>query len=89
VPGGVINILTGYTDDLVPWLAGHMDVNAIDITGVAEERRADVERLSAENVKRIVHADGGEADWLAPTAQSPYAVTALMEMKTVWHPMGA
>jgi acyl-CoA reductase-like NAD-dependent aldehyde dehydrogenase len=89
VPGGVINILTGFTEELVPWLAGHMDVNALDVTGVPEPLRDDVERLSAENVKRIVRAEGPQADWLADTAQSPYAVTSFMEMKTVWHPMGA
>jgi acyl-CoA reductase-like NAD-dependent aldehyde dehydrogenase len=89
VPGGVINILTGFTAELVPWLAGHMDVNAIDLTGVPKEQRAEVEQLSAENVKRIVQAEGPEADWLADTAQSPYVVTAFMEMKTVWHPIGA
>jgi acyl-CoA reductase-like NAD-dependent aldehyde dehydrogenase len=89
VPGGVINVLTGYTAELVPWLAGHMDVNAIDITGLSEDLRPDVERLSAENVKRIVRADDGQREWLSERAQSPYAVTAFMEMKTVWHPMGA
>jgi len=87
VPGGVVNVLTGFTKELVPWLAGHMDVNAIDVTGVPEDMRAEVESLSAENVKRVVRADG--ADIFSPAAQSPYLVTALMEFKTVWHPMGA
>jgi acyl-CoA reductase-like NAD-dependent aldehyde dehydrogenase len=89
VPGGVVNILTGYTAELVPWLAGHMDVNAIDLTGVPEAQRDEVERLCAQNVKRIVRADDGQTDWLSERAQSPYLVTAFMEMKTVWHPMGA
>jgi acyl-CoA reductase-like NAD-dependent aldehyde dehydrogenase len=89
VPGGVINVLTGYTAELVPWLAGHMDVNAIDITGLSGDLRPDVERLGAENVKRIVRADDGQRDWFSERTQSPYAVTAFMEMKTVWHPMGA
>jgi acyl-CoA reductase-like NAD-dependent aldehyde dehydrogenase len=89
VPGGVINVLTGYTAELVPWLAGHMDVNAIDISGLSEDLRPEVERLGAENVKRIVLADDGQREWLSERAQSPYAVTAFMEMKTVWHPMGA
>jgi acyl-CoA reductase-like NAD-dependent aldehyde dehydrogenase len=87
VPGGVINVLTGFTGELVPWLAGHMDVNAIDVTGVPEDMRADVEAQSAENVKRVVR--GSSADVFSPAAQSPYQVTALMEFKTVWHPMGA
>ena len=53
VPGGVINILTGPNRELIPWLAGHMDVNAIDVTGIPQDLRAQVEELSAENVKRI------------------------------------
>ena len=89
LPGGVVNILTGYGAELVPWLAGHMDVNAVDLTGVPDDQRDEVERLCAENVKRIVRADDGQTDWLSDRAQSPYLVTAFMEMKTVWHPMGA
>jgi acyl-CoA reductase-like NAD-dependent aldehyde dehydrogenase len=88
VPGGVVNILTGLTAELVPHLAGHMDVNAVDITGVKDHVRSEVEQICADNVKRIVRAEDGE-DWTSDRAQSPYAVTALMEMKTVWHPMGA
>jgi hypothetical protein len=48
-----------------------------------------VERLGAENVKRVIRPTPRETDWLSQEAQSPYAVTAFMEMKTVWHPMGA
>ncbi len=87
VPGGVVNILTGFTRELVPWLAGHMDVNAIDTTGVPEDLLADVEAQAAENVKRVTRANG--ADPFSAEAQSPYEITALMEFKTVWHPMGA
>jgi acyl-CoA reductase-like NAD-dependent aldehyde dehydrogenase len=87
VPGGVVNILTGFTKELVPWLAGHMDVNAIDATGVPEELCTEVEELSAENVKRVHRAP--DADPFSDEAQSPYEVTALVEFKTVWHPMGA
>ena len=87
VPGGVVNILTGVTAELVPWLASHMDVNAIDVTGVPDELRADTDRAAADNVKRVHHAP--DADPFAPEAQSPYEITALMEFKTVWHPMGA
>jgi acyl-CoA reductase-like NAD-dependent aldehyde dehydrogenase len=87
VPGGVVNVLTGRVAELVPWLAGHMDVNAIDATGVPEELREEVEELSAENVKRVHYAP--DADPFDDEAQSPYEVTALVEFKTVWHPMGA
>lgn len=88
VPGGVVNILTGITAELVPWLAGHMDVNAVDLTGCPEHLLPEVEELCAENVKRVVRATGQEAEWRSELAQSPYAVTSFMEMKTVWHPMG-
>ena len=87
VPGGVVNILTGPTAELVPWLAGHMDVNAIDVTGVPNDLRLQVDQLAADNVKRIHRAP--DADPFSASAQSPYEVTALMEFKTVWHPIGA
>ena len=87
VPGGVVNILTGLTAELVPWLAGHMDVNAIDVSGAPKDLAVEAERLSAENVKRVVRAR--DVDPFSEAAQSPYDITALMEFKTVWHPMGA
>ena len=87
VPGGVVNILTGRTAELVPWLASHMDVNGLDVTGVPDELRADTERAAAENVKRVHRAP--DADPFDDAAQSPYEITAFTESKTVWHPMGA
>ncbi len=70
----------------MPWLAGHMDVNAIDLTGCPSSwRRA--ERPAVENVKRVHRARA--TDPASPVAQSLYEITALMEMKTVWHPIGA
>jgi acyl-CoA reductase-like NAD-dependent aldehyde dehydrogenase len=86
VPGGVVNLLTGSTAELVPWLAGHMDVNAIDVTGVPEELAAKVDELAAENVKRVHR--GPDGDVFGAEAQSPFEITALMEFKTVWHPIG-
>ena len=88
LPGGVINILTGRRAELVPWLAGHGDVNALDLTGAEAEVAVAAEAEASESVKRVVTATAAETDWFEPTAESPYAVTALMEMKTVWHPKG-
>jgi acyl-CoA reductase-like NAD-dependent aldehyde dehydrogenase len=89
VPGGVVNLISGLKSELVPWLASHMDVNAIDTTGVAEDARAAVQKTAAENVKRVVHFDGEEIGWTdARRSQSPYAIFEFQEMKTVWHPMG-
>ena len=87
VPAGVVNILTGRTAELVPWLAGHMDVNAIDVTGVPEDLLTEAETLAAENVKRVHR--GPKTDPFDAAAQGPAEITALMEFKTVWHPMGA
>jgi acyl-CoA reductase-like NAD-dependent aldehyde dehydrogenase len=80
LPAGVVNLLTGFTRELVPVLASHLDVDALDVTGLDSSELADVERAAAGNVKRIVRAE---------PSPSPYEVTALMEMKTVWHPKGA
>lgn len=79
LPGGTVNILTGFRDELAPWLAGHMDVNAIDLTGV-DGTTAELERLASENVKRVVRSS---AD-----VQSPWEIGAFLELKTVWHPIG-
>jgi acyl-CoA reductase-like NAD-dependent aldehyde dehydrogenase len=79
LPGGVVNILTGRKSELAPWLAGHMDVNALDLAG-ADGAARELERLAAENVKRVVHGH--------PEAQSPWEIAAFLEMKTVWHPIG-
>jgi acyl-CoA reductase-like NAD-dependent aldehyde dehydrogenase len=79
LPGGAVNILTGFHDELAPWLAGHMDVNAIDLTG-ADGTTVELERLAAENVKRVVRS--------SVDAQSPWEIEAFLELKTVWHPIG-
>ena len=83
VPGGVVNIITGHTAELAPVLAGHFDVNAIDLTGVPASGRAGLERLAASNVKRVFCA---EDDWAAPP--TPRRMLAFLETKTVWHPVG-
>jgi acyl-CoA reductase-like NAD-dependent aldehyde dehydrogenase len=83
LPGGVVNVLTGSTAELAPVLAGHMDVNAIDLTGVPEADRAGLERLAADNVKRVFAA---EQDWAAPPTTR--RMLAFLETKTVWHPVG-
>ena len=85
--GGVVNLLTGHPDELLPWLAGHMDVNALDLTGCPDDLAGDVEATAAENVKRVHRAP--DVDPYDPRAQSPSEITALLELKTVWHPMGA
>jgi acyl-CoA reductase-like NAD-dependent aldehyde dehydrogenase len=79
LPGGVVNVLTGLREEIAPVLAGHMDVNAIDLTG-ADGSTAELERLAADNVKRVVRSRD---------EQSPWEIASFLELKTVWHPVGA
>ena len=83
VPGGVVNILTGDQAELAPVLAGHMDVDAIDLTGAGPNRAADLERLAAGNLKRAFRVDD---DWSADPGTR--RLLMFLEIKTVWHPAG-
>lgn len=88
VPGGVVNILTGRRAEIVPWMAGHGDVDAIDVTGCEPELRTVADEQASESVMRVVSASPAEREWTSPFAQSPYIIAAFVEYKTVWHPMG-
>jgi acyl-CoA reductase-like NAD-dependent aldehyde dehydrogenase len=88
VPGGVVNLLTGRTAEIAPWLASHMDVNAVDLTGVAgdDDLARTLEIDAAENLKRVLRAPAAEPDWAAEPGLG--RLTAYLETKTVWHPVG-
>jgi hypothetical protein len=92
VPAGVINLLTGQRREVVPTLAAHMDVNAMDTWGVPDELRQQVEEAAVENLKRLARPPRGDTarfDWLDDRrAQRPEWIAAFLEMKTVWHPIG-
>jgi hypothetical protein len=85
LPGGVVNVLTGSVAEIAPWLASHMDVNGIDLTGVTDPDLArDLEVAAAENLKRV-RRPGDEDLLAAPTLDR---MTTFLETKTVWHTMG-
>jgi len=86
VPGGVINILTGRTAEIAPWLASHMDVNAIDLTGAADDAADDLAEAAADNLKRVVRPRSADGDWTG--SPSLHRMHAYLETKTVWHPTG-
>jgi acyl-CoA reductase-like NAD-dependent aldehyde dehydrogenase len=88
VPGGVVNILTGELARTAPTLAAHMDVNGIDLTGAAgdHEHAAELEEAAAENLKRVRRAPDAEPDWNEDPGID--RLTAFLETKTVWHPIG-
>jgi acyl-CoA reductase-like NAD-dependent aldehyde dehydrogenase len=92
VPGGVVNLITGLRRELVGHLAGHMDVNALDAFGASADEATALEEVAVENVKRFVRPPAGgldRYDWLSERAQSPYLIGEFLEIKTVWHPIGA
>jgi acyl-CoA reductase-like NAD-dependent aldehyde dehydrogenase len=85
VPGGVVNILTGSASEVGPWLASHMDVNAIDLCGIVDpEEATQLEIAAADNLKRVRRP--AEEDWSADQGLS--RLTQYLELKTVWHPIG-
>jgi acyl-CoA reductase-like NAD-dependent aldehyde dehydrogenase len=88
VPPGVVNVLSGQLSDTVPTLASHMDVNAIDLTGAAgdAEHASLLEEAAAENLKRVLRAPAEEPDWTGDPGTA--RLTAFLEIKTVWHPIG-
>lgn len=85
LPGGVVNLLTGRVAEVAPWLAAHMDVNAIDLAGVDDAAlRRELEIAGADNVKRVRRPD--TVDWSADPGLA--RVRSFLETKTVWHPIG-
>ena len=80
LPGGVVNILTVDSPELLPWLMAHRDVNAIDLT-LAGTIEGDVLGDASTNLKRLIRHE--------PAADGPDVITAFCEMKTVWHPIGS
>ena len=87
VPGGVVNLLTGRVAEIAPWLASHMDVNAIDLAGALDAPGAladDLAVAAAENLKRVVRLP--VSDWTAEPGLD--RMIATLETKTVWHPLG-
>ena len=94
LPGGVVNLLTGRTAEVAPWLASHRDVNAVDLTGAADAPDVawgDLEHAAADNLKRVLRpaGDGAEAAEPAWDGDPGLArIRAFVETKTVWHPKG-
>lgn len=85
VPAGVVNILTGFREELTDQFATHMDVNAIVYTDndVAKE----VQIKAADNLKRVI--DRADMQWQADSAENPYLIQDTQEVKTTWHPIGS
>jgi len=89
LPGGVINLLTGRRTELAPWLASHLDVNAVlDASGDPEILKTLQGGVEA-NLKRVHdHSLPSPEAWFGDAARDPYRILDAVEFKTAWHPMG-
>jgi len=85
VPGGVVNILTGFRSELTEFFASHMDVNAIIYCGGGKAVAKEVQELAANNIKRVIARN--RVDW-SGDAENPYLISDTQEVKTTWHPIG-
>jgi aldehyde dehydrogenase (NAD+) len=89
LPGGVVNLLTGFRKEMVPTFATHTHLRAIAGVASAEERKA-LKLGAADSVKRVKLLKSEEPiDWFSEKAQSLYEVRDHLEFKTTWHPIGA
>jgi hypothetical protein len=86
VPGGVVNVLTGYQSELKDHFSTHMDVNAMVYAGTDTATITALQKNATQNVKRILV--NKTLDWYADAAQSPYLISEAQEVKTTWHPVG-
>lgn len=88
MPAGVINILTGQVAEVLPHLAKHMEIAALDLHGIEPALLKSVEEAAAINVKRVRARALSESEWYGASAESPRWIERFVEMKTVWHPAG-
>ncbi len=89
VPDGVLNILTGLREELIPHIATHREIDAVHASGISPEHKAALRAGSAENLKRVVVRELTIADWQnAEVCESPWWIEPFVEMKTIWHPSG-
>jgi len=79
LPAGVVNILTGSKSELIPWLASHMEVDGLDISGAEKKLDGEIKRAGTENLKRIYRFE---------KEASLKRILSFTEYKTVWHPIG-
>ena len=88
LPGGVINILSGRHAELIPHLAGHMDINAIVNAAAGEETHRALQNGTAINLKRYARRTLTVEDWFSPAGEDAYWILDTIEFKTAWHPIG-
>jgi acyl-CoA reductase-like NAD-dependent aldehyde dehydrogenase len=86
VPGGVVNILTGFRSELTEQFASHMDVNAVVYCDGGKKAARTIQTLAADNIKRVISRQ--RVNWMQNKSASPYEIRDTQEVKTTWHPIG-
>ncbi len=79
VPGGVVNILTGKSAELAPWVGSHMEIDGVDVAGLSKKQEEELKLVGADNLKRVFRFNPED---------HPERILSFMEQKTVWHPIG-
>ena len=87
VPGGVVNLLTGFRSELSQHFASHMDVNAMIFCDGGKKEATQIQEAAAANIKRVIRRTG--TDWAKASSQHPYLIRDTQEVKTTWHPIGS
>lgn len=87
LPGGVVNILTGFRSELIPTFASHTHIRAVDAVATGADATA-LRRGAADSVKRV-KVRRPDIDWTSETTEGAYEIRDFIEFKTVWHPVGA
>ncbi len=88
LPGGVVNILSGKRQELIPHIASHMDINAIVNASDGEESHLALQSGTAINLKRYARRGLAAEAWFAPAGGDAYWILDTVEFKTAWHPIG-
>lgn len=87
VPGGVVNILTGYQNEMISHLSSHMDLNGVFNANKDADIRKQIDENCALNIKRRRHLTD-DIDWTNIDQEHPYYIMDFQEIKTTWHPVG-
>ncbi|NNF51460.1 MAG: aldehyde dehydrogenase family protein [Gammaproteobacteria bacterium] len=86
VPGGVVNLLTGQSEELLEHFASHMDVNALVYCGTDKGQIKQLQTLACDNIKRVILRR--QDRWDDDDSRNPYLIADTQEIKTTWHPIG-
>ncbi len=86
VPAGVVNVMTGFREELLEHFASHMDVNALIYCGSDGEQIRQLQTLAADNIKRVILRR--HSNWNDDDSRNPYFIADTQELKTTWHPIG-